>query len=226
MASLPAAIRPSDAIIGERELYAPQSDPDTEAIALARKRIAEIDRMINENVTRIAAIETKLAQLRKRANEEKARGNVSGVKQTEAEAVTLLKQKAQREAETNSLRQRRQNFELSAENLRKQKREEEDEKLLRDLNVRLKVGQETLDIAERQRTVTDARTLNRQVGQMGTLLDSPLDLDDTFQRDELLLAEFNTLALPSDDMAMYDSPVPQQQSNVRNNSKTILDNEY
>lgn len=125
--------------------------------------------------------------------------------------------------EAEQARKRHDNFKFAAGNLKRQKQEEDDAALLKELNLRMALGQEKLDVGELKEVMGAARHANREVAQTTGILSDTLDADAASP--ESMLNEFEAFGL-DDTFDELDALPPLAStttaSTTRNNTNSVL----
>jgi hypothetical protein len=178
-------------VVANDTLYVRRSDPQTDAITKAeqRARVHELD--AKDKQDKINALTLRLGEIKKKTATLNKAGDA--YRQLATDGSRLIQQRKLLEVEVQQARQRQANFEHGAANLKRQKREEEDAVLLRELNVRMALGQEKLDVGELKELMGAARHVNSNVAQTTGILSGALELDAASP--DQLLADFEAFEL-------------------------------
>ena len=211
-------------VVGNETLYVRKVDPQTDAINKAEQRALFYEKEAQGKQDRIDALTRQLGEI-KRKTALIPNKTSDAYKKLATEGSRLLAQRKQLEVEIAQSRQRQANFRLGADNLKKQKREAEDVELLRELNVRMAMGQEKLDVVEMKDVMGEARHTNREVAKTSGILDGALDLDGASP--EMALADFEAFELDDEvDMGEPQLAAPQVNTNAASSTKSSILDEY
>lgn len=211
-------------VVANGELYVRRTDPQTDAINKAEGRALFYEKEAQTRQERIDALTRQVCEIKKKTAAIPNKTS-DAYKKLATEGSRLLTQCKQLETEIVQSRQRAANFRLGAENLKKQKREAEDVELLRELNVRMAMGQEKIDVADMKDVMGEARHTNREVAKTSGILDGALELDPTSP--EEALADFEAFELDDAvDMDETQQVAPQVNTNAASSTKRSILDEY
>lgn len=188
-------------VVSNDTLYVRKVDPQSDAINKAEQRATYYENEARAKQARIDELTRQLGEIKKKTAALPNKTS-DAYKKLATEGSRVLTQRKQLEMEVAQSRQRQANFRLGADNLKKQKREAEDAELLRELNVRMVMGQEKLDVADLKDVMGEARHANREVSKTTGILDGALELDALSP--EEALADFE--AFEMDDEVVFDEP--------------------
>lgn len=227
---------PNEVLVRDEELYRREHDPDNGVIYDAKQRVTDLTREIRQNEQKLAAMTTQQEQLREQRKRYAKQGNTTAVAQIDSRGLALTKAIKALEAKTARLRTRCANFEFGSDNLRDMKDEADDERLLREMNLRMQMRLEQQDPLVRRQAVEKARFVNFQAGQMQALMNQSLQLDDGAMQDDRLLEEFRGFGLEAEETTVpeviYDEVLPpvvvvkQQKQQQQTQGTATLDSQY
>lgn len=223
-------------LVPSQELYRRDADPDNGVISDAKQRVNDLSREIRQNEQKLATMNAQLQRLKEQCARQRKLANATAVAQLESQALGLIKTIKALEAKTARLRTRCANFSFGSENLRDLRDEEADERLLREMNMRMQMRLEQQDPVQRQQAVEQARFVNFQAGQIQATLNQSLQYGDGAMQDDQLLEEFRGFGLDQYEeettAALYAEPareeviMPPHVAVVKQRRTATLDSQY